>query len=188
MNELFQQLPTLETPRLILRKLVLNDAEDIFKFTSIDSVTDYLTWFPHKDIAVTKEFLEMVMARYESGEPSQWAIFHKESQSVIGIIGFIDFSEEHGKGELAYVLSPDFQRLGLMKEALISIIDYSFSKLGLNRIQCKLIAGNNASEMLLKSVGMVKEGEFRQFLRVKGELKNFIYYSILKQEFKQIEN
>lgn len=42
---------TIETPRLILRKFTLNDAQQMFdNYCSHEAVTEFLTWRPHKTI------------------------------------------------------------------------------------------------------------------------------------------
>jgi len=47
---------TIETPRLILRKFTLNDAQDMFEnWASCDEVTKYLTWKTHEDVNFTKK-------------------------------------------------------------------------------------------------------------------------------------
>ena len=48
----------LETDRLILRRIELNDAEKMFNnWCNDEEVTRYLPWEPHGKIEVTKEFL-----------------------------------------------------------------------------------------------------------------------------------
>lgn len=43
---------TLETERLILRPLTVNDAEEAFKnWTSDDEVSKYVRWSTHKNVA-----------------------------------------------------------------------------------------------------------------------------------------
>nr|WP_280954062.1 GNAT family N-acetyltransferase [Lactococcus protaetiae] len=44
-----------ETNRLILRKITLADAEDMFEFTSDPEVARYVTYPPHENLDVTKE-------------------------------------------------------------------------------------------------------------------------------------
>ena len=49
---------TIETPRLILRKARMEDAEPMFRNWANDTeVTKYLTWPPHENIEVTKSVL-----------------------------------------------------------------------------------------------------------------------------------
>ena len=46
---------TLETERLILRPLTVNDAEEAFKnWTSDDEVSKYVRWSTHKNVEETK--------------------------------------------------------------------------------------------------------------------------------------
>ena len=49
---------TLETPRLILRRAQIADAEAMFRNWANDpDVTKYLTWPPHGDVVVTEKVL-----------------------------------------------------------------------------------------------------------------------------------
>lgn len=45
---------TLETDRLILRKITMNDAESMYNWANDENVIRYLTWQPHENIDVTK--------------------------------------------------------------------------------------------------------------------------------------
>ena len=46
---------TLETDRLILRKIQKSDAKDMLKnYCNDEDVVKFLPWYPHKDIKVTK--------------------------------------------------------------------------------------------------------------------------------------
>ena len=46
MEDIFRNLPTLETPRLVLRKVRLSDAQHIFTYASDPAVARYSTWPP----------------------------------------------------------------------------------------------------------------------------------------------
>jgi ribosomal-protein-alanine N-acetyltransferase len=46
-NHFYRELPTLRTPRLILRKLRMDDVEDAFAVASGLRVTKYLRWGLH---------------------------------------------------------------------------------------------------------------------------------------------
>lgn len=63
----FKGTERLETERLILRKLTLGDAENMFKnWASDDEVTKYLVWESHKNLEVTKEYLKNIVKEYEN--------------------------------------------------------------------------------------------------------------------------
>ncbi len=183
MTDFFSNLPTLETERLILRKLKLSDAPDIFQFTKKRSITKFLTWEAHKSITDTEDFLSNVLKKYETGEPAQWVIELVNTNIVIGIAGFIAYSKIHQKAEIAYILSEEYVRKGYMTEALKEILNFGFNQLDLNRIDAKCEKDNFASEKVMQKLGMSFEGFFKDYLFIKGQLKDFKFYSILKKDF-----
>nr|WP_316047187.1 GNAT family N-acetyltransferase [Planococcus glaciei] len=65
MNEIYQTVPILETERLILRKLVMADAIDMFRYASEPAVSRFMPWGVHKTIEDTKEFLAFILKAYE---------------------------------------------------------------------------------------------------------------------------
>jgi len=183
MNDFFSALPKLETERLILRKLMLSDALNVFQFTKNPVITKFLTWDAHKSEKHTIAFLKRVLNKYEAGEPSQWAIVLKETNVVIGISGFINHYKEHKKAEIAYIMSEKYSGKGYMTEALRKVLDAGFSILKLHRIEAKCEKDNFASEKVMQKLGMQFEGCFRDFLFIKGKYRDFKFYSILQKHF-----
>ncbi len=178
----FKDFEGLKTERLLIRKLTLNDAKDIFEFTSLEETARGLTWFPHPNLEVTKDFIKTILDKYNKDLPSQWAIELIERKKVIGIAGFISYFEEHAKGEIAYVLSPFFQQKGYMTEALNQIIEYGFNVMQLNRIEAKCEIDNFASEKVMQKLGMRLEGCCYDYLFRKGNFRSYKLYSILSKK------
>ncbi len=183
MHDFFKNLPALETKRLILRKLKIEDASDIFEFTKSDTITKYLTWDAHKSVETTKKFIESVLTKYKNGEPAQWVLYHKEVNKAIGIAGFITYLSEHKRAEIAFILSEAYGNKGYMTETLMQILEIGFCELNLNRIEAKCDKDNIASETVLKKIGMDYEGMFKEFLFLKNEYKTYKFYSILKSNY-----
>jgi ribosomal-protein-alanine N-acetyltransferase len=124
-------------------------------------------------------FIKSVLGKYQNNQPAQWAIELKSYKKVIGLCGFVNFFEEHSKGEMAYVLSPDYWGNGFLPEALAKIIEFSFKQWGLIRIEAKCEVGNFASEKVMQKVGMIQEGLFIKYLKRKGEYRSYKLYAIL---------
>ena len=56
----------LETERLVLRRFVLDDAENMYKnWGSQEEVTRYLTWSVHDSVDVTRAILRSWLEDYE---------------------------------------------------------------------------------------------------------------------------
>lgn len=107
-ENIFSNLPTLETERLILRKITLADAADMFAYMSEEDVARYVTWDAHKTIQDTERFIRFVLSKYESNSPAPWAIEYKEKGKVIGTIDFGMWQENHRVAEVGYALSKDY--------------------------------------------------------------------------------
>jgi [ribosomal protein S5]-alanine N-acetyltransferase len=178
----FKDFPGLVSERLIIRKITLNDANDIFEFTSLPETSEILTWYPHTTLQVTSSFIKSIIEKYEKNEASQWAIELKNEKKVIGIAGFIQFFPEHNRGEIAYVLSPVHQNRGYMTEALMMVLNYGFNNLKMNRIEAKCEINNSSSERVLLKIGMQPEGCFRDYLIRKGLYRDYKFFAVLKKK------
>ena len=158
---IFTNLPTLETERLILRKLLYSDKSDIFKYARNPEVTKYILWYPHQTEMDTLEFLNIVYEEYRKNRPASWGIETKETNKIIDTAGFVNWDEKNHKAEIGYVLSQDFWNNGLASEAVKEILKFGFENLDLNRIEARCNKSNVASSKLLEKLGFTFEGVLR---------------------------
>ncbi|MBQ8545791.1 MAG: GNAT family N-acetyltransferase [Clostridia bacterium] len=182
-SKLFSHMPTLETDRLIFRALKRTDLYDVHEYSSNPKTTQYLLWEPHPSLEYTREFIEIVLSKYKSGEYNDWAIVHKKDDKMIGTCGFTRIDEENNVVEIGYVLNPQYWGRGLATEAVGKIIEFAFEELQVNRIEAKFIFGNEASLAVMKKVGMKFEGYQREAMLVKGKYKTIGTASILNSEY-----
>lgn len=81
-------LKRLETPRLYLRPLTLQDIDDVYAYAQDPQVSKYVTWEPHKTQADTYEFIQnFAFKKYTEGELEPYGIVLKEENRVIGTVG-----------------------------------------------------------------------------------------------------
>ena len=180
---IFSRIPILETERLTLRKLRIDDAEDMFDYARRADVTTYLTWECHPDSAYTREYLQYVQKQYEDGEFYDWAVVHKGTGRMIGTCGFTSFDDDNNAGELGYVLNPDFHGQGLMPEAVREVMKFGFLRLNLHRITARYMEGNLPSRRVMEKVGMSFEGTFRRAVYIKGDYRTVSSCAILREEY-----
>ena len=181
--KLFSHIPTLETERLILRGMRVSDAEDMFNYARRPSVTQYLTWDPHRSAEETREYLTYVGQRYRTGDFYDWALVCKEDSRMIGTCGFTSFNCPADSAEIGYVLNPDYQGKGLATEAVRRVLDFGFGELNLHRIEAHFIEGNTSSLHLMERVGMTFEGYARESMRIKGQYRTIGTCAILRHEY-----
>jgi len=184
-EDLFKNLPILETERLKLKRLSMHDAGDVFEYASDPDVSKYVLWEHHRTIADSKSYLKHVLFLYEKGIPASWGIILKEENKLIGTGGFQWWSASNSKAEVGYVISKLYWNKGYMTEALEEILRFGFEQMELVRIEAKCFVQNTASERVMLKCGMKPEGILRSYKYVKGNFGDFKLYSILSSEFKQ---
>ena len=181
--KLFSSIPELCTERFILRKMSLDDTDDMFEYSKLPEVTEYLVWSPHPDKAYTFDYLSYLQCRYNTGDFFDWAIVSKETGKMIGTCGFTRFDFRHDCGEIGYVINPSFKGQGIATEVVGRVIRFGFDELSLNRIECKFIPDNLASRRVMEKNRMTFEGIRRQGMLIKGEYRDVGICSILRREF-----
>jgi RimJ/RimL family protein N-acetyltransferase len=173
--------PEIETERLLLRRMVTDDAEEILFLRSSDEVMKYIDRERTKSIADARAFLEKIDASIESNNGIMWGITLKETPGkLIGNIGYWRLVKEHYRAEVGYMLHPSFWKKGIMKEALLRVIDFGFNEMKLHSIEANINPGNYASAMLLESTGFIKEAYFKEDFYFDGEFRDTIIYSRLQ--------
>lgn len=152
----------LETERLILRKIVAEDADALFQIQSNSDVMRYAINGPSSEEGVFR-FIHSTLSRYDNDGVGQWAMVEKLSNTVIGDCGFsikdIDRVREH---DLSYRLSRKYWGKGFATEAALACRNYGFKTLHLDRIISIQDRDNKLSLKVLQKIGMtlVKEITF----------------------------
>ena len=179
----YMYMPTLETPRLRLRRLTMQDAADIYRYSRDVEVARHVLWEAHRTIGDSRAYLRYMLRRYRQHDPASWGIEWKESGSIIGTIGFMWIQSDNSAAEVGYSLSRNYWNRGIMTEALKAVIDYGFGRLNLNRIEAQHETANPASGAVMRKCGMVHEGTLRQRLYNKGRYVDVELYAILRKDY-----
>ena len=120
---------------------------------------------------------------FEKGNGIAWAITLKEEETFIGTCSYEKVDKQNLSGEIGYDLLKGYWGKGFMTEALRAIIDYGFEHLRLNRIEAHTAAINSASRNLLRRLGFLEEGIFRESSLFRGEFRDDCQYSLLRREW-----
>lgn len=176
----------IETERLILRRFVLNDAEDMFINWINDKEVQSNYGEPvYENIDLVRELLERWISSYSSSEFYRWAGVLKENGQNIGQIAFCSIDSNHRYADIEYCISRFYQGKGYATEALSAIIRFTFERTGLNRLQAFHRGKNLASAKVLQKSAMKYEGTLRQsyYYKDKNEYDDRIYYGILRTDY-----
>jgi len=183
LQKIFSDIPVLNTDRLVLRRMSKRDASDMYEYSHLDKVTEYLLWHSHGDLDHTKRYLSLLEKDYRMGNFYDWGVTLKDTGKLIGTCGFTSIDTQNLCGEVGYVFNPDFWGMGLASEAVSRVMEYGFAELRLHRIEAKYIIGNDKSRAVMERCGMSFEGVRRSSMLVKGSFRDIGVCSILSSEF-----
>lgn len=173
---------TLQTPRLILRRFVLSDADAIYRGWASDArVTRFLSQTPHKDIDDTLMRLSFWIDEYEDGALN-WAIECKEDGQLIGNIKTEKLEKKNAYCEIGYCLNFDRHGKGYATEALCAVLDYLLNVCHFHKVSASHQKNNPASGRVMQKAGMTYEATLRERIYDKtlNIFDDLIIYSIEK--------
>ena len=151
--------PILITERLTLRKLSIDDQQDIFALRSDPKTNKFLD----RQLCKTNEdainFINKVNDNIEKSDTYYWAITLTDTKTLVGTICLFDFSSENNSCEIGYELMTKFQGQGIMKEAVQVVIDFVFQTLRFKKISAFTHYENQNSTNLLLKFNFVKSIE-----------------------------
>jgi RimJ/RimL family protein N-acetyltransferase len=108
-----------------------------------------------------------------------------------GIFSIINILRSHralryDRGELAYWCSPEHQLKGIMTEAGRSVVEFAFTKLGLNRLVVGHHLNNSPSQKLIERLGFTPIGIEHQAFIKDGHWIDIRTYELLARDYSPV--
>lgn len=168
----------LQTERLILRELTMDDLSDLYEILS-DAET--MKHYPRpKTLEESKMWIQKNIDRYENDGFGLWAIELKETNRFIGECG-ITMQNIDGERlpEIGYHINKKFTKKGYATEAAKACRNYGFDQLNFNEMYSYMKYTNLSSSRVAEKNGMsfIKEypDDINEFVKV---------FRITKDEYK----
>lgn len=174
-----QKIDTLQTQRLILRPLTMDDFEAVYSWGSNPANTRYMGWGPNNE-EQTREFVTSASAK----PGVDFAVVIKETGKVIGGCGIYP-NNDNDTADIGWILHIDHWKNGYGTELGGELIRYGFENLKLRRIIAPCAAVNYGSYRVMERNGMRREAlHVKAFwARVDKEWIDEAIYAILAEEY-----
>ncbi len=182
----FGKFPQLETRRLILRELTLDDADFRFRHFSDPEIVE-LTAFdaPQGIEGAREELLTYAIRIFQDNKGIRWGIVPKGEDRLVGTLGYHRWINEGGyHARMGYDLAASHRRKGIMTEAMTAALDYGFGAMGLNRVEVLTDPRNEASKALVRRLGFRQEGVLREDTFFHGRFLDDVCFSLLAREWR----
>ncbi len=181
---------SIETERLRLRPMRLEDAEAVHAYQGREDVCEYLMYTPRTLEQVREKMAERAAHRdlVTDGDCLQPAVEHRQSGRLLGEMYFELRSTELRTGEIGWVLHPDEHGHGYATEAARAMLALAFEQMRLHRVVARLAPQNTASVALCARLGMRAEAHFVQDIWVKGGWEDTCVHAILSEEWNAVRS
>jgi ribosomal-protein-alanine N-acetyltransferase len=178
---LFTEQPILETDRLILRPIVLEDVNEILAIYSDDEAGKYNCW---QGIEGERDGLLKIMGfreNWEHKERIRWGLIDKTTNKLIGDCAFVMFDFRIDRAEVGFNLVRTHWNKGLMAEALKAVLNYGWD-MKMHSIEAIVDPNNAPCLALLSKLGWTEEALLRQLGKKNGVYFDALMVSILEHE------
>lgn len=180
--------PVIKTEHLILRFPVEADS---VKFKAFDERNmEHLSRWRSTTGESKKDHKSQIIQwnqEFKEGKSVRFLLFLKDNPES-EIIGFCNFSQIfRGPFQacyLGYHIHKDFERKGLMSEAVAKAIEYMFEQQKLHRIMANYMPSNERSARLLNKLGFVVEGRAKKYLLINGQWEDHILTSLTNENWR----
>ncbi|OLQ95040.1 GNAT family N-acetyltransferase [Vibrio ponticus] len=172
----------LQTRRLTLRDMM---ASDEAAFVALSQDSKYQRFYSEEDCdaekyrQLTKLFIAQALE--QPRKAYQLAIEDTLTGQFIGTACLR--LEADQQASIGCGLSRSSQGVGLMQEAMSTLVEFGFSELGVHRMYAETVSANLPAIKLCQTLGMVKEGHFRQHRYFKRQWWDTVVYAIRVDEW-----
>ena len=165
---------------ITLRKVVLDDAPDIYRWRSSKSGK-----FLRKVANYSLEF-QIEWIKNRSNLEINYINYKKDTNIKVGMIGIYDVNN--------YDLVADVGRLLLSEEylkqstpygleSLLLTYDYVFNKMNFRKISGTITSSNHEMFKMQKFLGMQQEGYLKQHVMINGKCEDMYLMSLFSEDF-----
>jgi ribosomal-protein-alanine N-acetyltransferase len=96
----FMTFPLLETERVMLRPITLDDVDAIFRVMSDPQVIRYFGQLPMGSRTEAVQWVESIQAAFQERRGIRWAITHRDTAEFLGSCGFWWIEHVHERAEI----------------------------------------------------------------------------------------
>ncbi len=162
-------LRAIEEKDLVVLKEMVNDPEFEYKVVGYSfPISDFQQKIWFENISKNNNCLKLII-EYED--------------KAVGLATIDDIDWKNRTASHGMKLIKEAQGKGIGKDVVMTICDYAFYELQLNRLEGGMLETNIPSLKLYEKCGWKKEGIFRQYVYKNGKYLDYYPVAILKQDY-----
>jgi RimJ/RimL family protein N-acetyltransferase len=176
--------PIMETNRLRLRPLAVEDAEEMHRIYGDAETMRFWDAPPARDERVTAERIATSVKTSPEWHAA-WAVVPKDDPRVIGMVNYHNRATWNRRLAVGWILGRSHWKQGIMQEAMRPVLDYCFDALASHRVEALIEPENTSSIRLAERLGFRWEGGLmRHRLLVGDSWRDLRMYALLDDEWR----
>ncbi len=185
------QRKNIETERLLLQPYAIKYYKEVFYLIQKNKLR-LSNSFPillraTENIEATKDFVQQKIFDWNKNKAYGFMIFDKATLQLIGHFNLKDINWKIAECELAYFIDENFERTGLITEAMNRLLKDCFIDIKFNRVFVRVVTTNIASQKVVGKSGLKYEGAFYQdYTTYDNQTVDTYRYGISKEEFGRV--
>ena len=144
----------IKTKRLTIRSVQIGDETEIHEYAGDKEIT-MMFWLPNDTFEETADFVKRNAEEWNLPDQTNFEFVIIYDGKIIGGCGCdLGFSEDHSYAELGWVINKKYRKQGFASEAAAAVLDFAFTKTGINKVYAQCDCNNQASFGVMKKIGM----------------------------------
>lgn len=178
---MFRKTITQELSLLILEKRY---AQELFMLVHQNRkhLSQWLPWVKHTSSVLNSvQFIQNNLQAFAEGKGIQTGIEYEGKLQGLASIFKIDPTNK--TGYMAYWLAENMQGKGIITKACITLLDYAFLDLKLEKIEIRCATKNFKSQAIPKRLEFVEEGTLRRVEKLASGFVDHIVFGMLQEDW-----
>jgi UDP-4-amino-4,6-dideoxy-N-acetyl-beta-L-altrosamine N-acetyltransferase len=166
-------------PHVVLRPLAAGDRDRLLAWRNLPEIARWM----YSDHAISpQEHAGWFAAALADPRRRYWII--EADGAPVGLANLYDLAPEHGRSSWAYYLAdPSTRGQGIGAFVEYWVIEHVFGDLGLEKLWCEVLIGNEGVWRLHEGFGFQREALFRRHVRKDGAPTDVVGLGLLKADW-----
>ncbi|MES2922077.1 MAG: GNAT family N-acetyltransferase [Verrucomicrobiota bacterium] len=173
-----------------IRPYQLEDIDEVYAAAdeSREFIRKWMGWMtPEYSREDAGNWVELAVASWDREESYEHVIIDSADGSIVGACGLNLLNRVNGVCNLGYWVRASRIGEGAARQASLSLRDFGFGTLGLNRLEIVVADGNQFSRKVAETAGAVYEGLQRLRLKVGDVAHDAHMYALLNPAAKRAD-
>ncbi len=170
-------------PGVEIRPVAEGDAEALDQLVAAnrERLARFMPWAADQTLESTREFIRGAIRQRAEDDGFQGVLV--VDGTIAGTAGFHRIDRLDSATSIGYWLGAEYERRGLMTDAVRALVEHAFEEWGLHRVELRIAPDNARSRALAARLGFEQEGLLRDAERFGDEYRDLLMYAVLAGEW-----